>query len=54
MWKVKYKPDNASQSWVILSTFDNMPNALITACRAAYDCFMVVVEDPDGSVIWSN
>jgi len=54
MWKVQYKPDNASQAWVILSTFDNMPTALVTACRAASDCFMIVVVDPEGSIIWSN
>ena len=54
MWKVKYKPDNASQAWIVLNSFDNMPSALITANHAADDFFMVVVEDPDGSVIWSN
>jgi hypothetical protein len=54
MWKVQYKPDNASQEWVILNSFDNMPSALLTAGQAATEYFMVVVVDPEGSVIWSN
>ena len=54
MWKVQYKPDNATQTWVILNSFDNMPSALVTACRVASECCMVVVVDPEGSVVWSN
>lgn len=54
MWIVQYRPDNETQPWSILDSYDNKASALISASNAAEDYFMVIVIDPDGSVIWSN
>ncbi len=54
MWIVQYRSDNEAQPWSILDSYDNKASALISASNAAEDYFMVIVIDPDGSVIWSN
>jgi hypothetical protein len=54
MWKVEYKPDKNSQVWIVLNTYDDQSSAFITASHVSSDCFMVIVKDPEGSVIWSN
>jgi hypothetical protein len=54
MWIVQYRPDNETQPWSILGSYDNKASALISATNVAEDYFMVIVIDPDGSVIWSN
>ena len=54
MWNVEYKPDNSSQPWDTLDSYDNKTSACISAYRASDDYFMVKVVDTDGSVIWSN
>jgi len=54
MWSVKYKPNNDSQPWSTLDTYDSRAWALIHAARISGDCFMVEVVGPEGNVIWSN
>ena len=54
MWVVQYRPDNEAQPWSILESYDNKASALISASNAAEDYFMVIVIDPEGSIIWSN
>lgn len=54
MWNVEYKPDNVTQTWTVLSTYDDKTSALIMASHVSTNCYMVVVKAPDGSVVWSN
>ena len=54
MWIVQYKPNNDSQSWSTLDSYDNKASALIRASWATVEYLMVKVTDPDGSVVWSN
>lgn len=54
MWTVEYKPDNDSQPWMTLDSYDNKASAILHASRVSGDYYMVKVTDPDGSVIWSN
>jgi hypothetical protein len=54
MWNIKYKLDNNSQEWVILNSYDNRTSACFHAYSIAKKYYMVIVTEPDGSVIWSN
>lgn len=54
MWTVEYKPDNDSQPWTTMDSYDNKASAILNASRVSGDYYMVKVTDPDGSVIWSN
>ncbi len=54
MWVVQCKPNKDSKSWSILGSYDKKASAIIHASRLSDECFMVLVRDPDGSVIWSN
>ncbi len=54
MWNVQYIPNNYSQPWSTLDSYDNKASALTCASQASSEYFMVIVIDPDGSVIWSN
>ncbi len=54
MWIVEYKPNNDSQLWMFLESYDNKASAILHASRVSEEYYMVKVTDPDGSVIWSN
>jgi hypothetical protein len=54
MWIVQYKPNNDSQPWSNLGSYDNKVSAILHASRVSGKYFMVKVEDQDSSVIWSN
>ena len=54
MWSVQYKSKNDSQSWSTLNAYKSKESALVHASRALGEYFMIIVTDPDGSVIWSN
>ena len=54
MWIVEYKPDNDSQPWTALDSYDDKASAILHASRVSGDYYMVKVTDPDGSVIWRN
>jgi hypothetical protein len=54
MWIVQYKPNNDSQPWSSLGSYDNKVRAILHASRVSGKYFMVKVEDQDSSVIWSN
>lgn len=52
MWIVKCKPNNNSQPWSTLGSYNNKASAIHHASRVSGECFMVKVIDPDGTVIW--
>ena len=54
LWVVHYRPNNVSQPWSILDSFDKKVNAIIKAYQVSSSYFMVKVEDPDGNIIWST
>ena len=54
MWIVQYKPNNDSQPWSTLDSYDNKASAFIRASWATCEYFMIKVTDPGGSVVWSN
>ena len=54
MWIVQYKPNNDSQPWSTLDSYDNKASAFIRASWATCEYFMIKVTDPVGSVVWSN
>jgi len=54
MWTVRYKPNNDSQAWLILESYENKAQALLNAARVAGDYFKVKVIDPDCNIIWKN
>ena len=54
MWIVQCKPNNDSQPWSDLGSYDNKVSAILYASRVSGEYFMVKVIDPDGSVIWTN
>lgn len=54
LWEVHYRPNNVSQPWSILDTYDKKVNAIIKAYQVSGNYFMVKVTAPDGSIIWSN
>lgn len=54
MWIVQYKPNNDSQAWSPLESYDNKAKALLHASRVSAEYFMIKVTDPDGCVIWRN
>ena len=54
MWIVQYKPNNDSQTWSLLESYDNKVRVVLHASRVSGEYFMVKVIDPDGCVIWSN
>ena len=54
MWVVHYRPDNVSQEWVHLDSYDNKIHALINAYQVSGKYFMVKILDPEGMVIWSS
>jgi len=54
MWSVQYKPNNDSQEWNILDSYDNKATALDNAYRVSAEYFIVKVTDIDESVIWGN
>ena len=53
-WVLHYRPDNVSQPWSVLCTYDNKLSAIIKANQVSSKYFMVKVIDPDGSITWSN
>ena len=54
MWKVRYKPNNATQAWSILGCYDNKAQAFMVASRLSSKYFMVEVIGLEGNVIWSH
>jgi len=54
MWKVKYKPNNDSQAWAVLDSYDNKAQALLLAARVSSEYYMVSVIGPDGDIAWSH
>ncbi len=54
MWIVQCKPNKDSQSWSTLGSYDNKASAVIHASRVMGECFIVIVTDPDGNVVWDN
>ena len=54
MWTVQYKPNNESQPWHTLDSYDNKTSAFIYASKASAQYRIVKVTDPDGSVVWVN
>ena len=54
MWIVQYKPNNDSQAWSHLETYDNKVKAVLHASWASAEYFMVKVIGPDSCEIWSN
>lgn len=54
MWIVRCKPGNDSQSWSTLGSYENKENAISHAIRVSQECYMVIVTDPSGSVIWNK
>ena len=54
MWIVHYIPNNDSQPWSTLESYDNKASAIIHASRVSAEYFMVKVTGQDGSIIWSN
>lgn len=54
MWKVRYKPKNSTQAWLILGCYDNKAQAFIDASRVSSVYFMVEVTGLEGSVVWSH
>lgn len=54
MWKVQYKPNNASQVWQTMGSYGNEQSALGQASRIAGKHFMVRVVDPDGNTVFTG
>ena len=54
MWIVQCKANNDSQTWATLGSYGNKVSAITHASRVTGECFMVIVIDPDGDVIWSS
>ena len=54
MWIVQYIPNNNSQPWSTLASYDKKESAILHASKVSDEYFMVKVTAPDGSVIWSN
>ena len=54
MWAVQCKPNNDSQPWSTLGSYDNKASAILHASRVLGECFMVKVIDPDGGLVWLN
>ncbi len=54
MWTVKYKTNNDYQPWSTLNNYYSSVSAITRATWASGEYFIVIVTDPDGSVIWSN
>jgi delta-aminolevulinic acid dehydratase/porphobilinogen synthase len=54
MWVLYYRPDNVSQPWSVLDTFDTKVNAIIKAYQVSSEYFMIKVIDTEGRVIWST
>ena len=54
MWTVQYKPNNESQPWHTLESYDNKTSAFIYASRVSAQYHIVKITDPDGSVVWAN
>ncbi len=54
MWKVEYKPNNDSQPWALLATYDNKASAILHASRVSAEYYMIRVTDPERVVVWRN
>ena len=54
MWTVHFKPNNDSQPWSTVDSYNNRISSILRASWVSGKYFMVKVTDPDGSVIWSN
>jgi hypothetical protein len=54
MWILHFIPDNVSQPWSVLDSFDDKINAIIKAYQVSSQYYMVKVTDMDGRVIWST
>lgn len=54
MWTVKCKADSDDQHWVTLNSYDNKTSACFDAFRVSNKYLLIVVTEPDGSVVWSN
>ena len=54
LWVVHYRPNNVSQPWSILDSYDKKVSAIIKAYQISGKYFMVKVIDPGGSIIWSD
>jgi hypothetical protein len=54
MWTVKYQPNNDSEAWLTLESYDNKSQALLHAARASGEFYKVNVFDPEHNLIWAN
>jgi uncharacterized membrane protein len=54
MWRVQYKPNNASQTWHTLGSYGSEQSALSNAGRIVGRYFMVRVVDPNGHTVFSG
>ena len=54
MWIVQYIPNNDSQPWSILDSYEKKTSAILHASRVSGEYFKVKVTGPDGSLIWNN
>ena len=54
MWLVQCLPNKDSQFWVTLSSYENKSDAMIHASRLLDECFMVIIANRNGDVIWSD
>jgi len=54
MWTIKYKPNNDSQAWLTLESYDNKSQALLHAARVSSNFYKVRVIDPEYNIIWKH
>ena len=54
MWTIKYKPNNDSQGWLTLESYDNKSQALLHAARVSGSYYKVSVIDPEYNIIWRH
>ncbi|MCW8852474.1 MAG: hypothetical protein OQK44_07380 [Gammaproteobacteria bacterium] len=54
MWKVEYKPNNDSQPWTLLESYDNKASAILHASKVSAEYFRIKVTDPDCTVVWAS
>ena len=54
MWVLHFIPDNPSQPWSVLDSFDVRTHAIIRAYQVSSRYFKVKVTDVEGRIIWST
>jgi len=54
MWTVKYKPNNDSQPWLTLESYDNKSQAVLHAARVSSRYYKVSVIDSEYKTIWKH